>query len=87
MMKKNKIIKLIGSDKCKKCDLLFGLIDHHIKQKYLTIRIEKIQSISDEAINLAIDFDINTIPFAVFNNKILVFSEQIAINDLEKFLT
>jgi len=84
-MKKNKI-KFVGSDNCKKCVILFNLIKDYIKQKKLDMVIEKINAISDEAINLAIDFDINTVPFAIFKNKKIIYTKEINNNDLENFL-
>jgi thioredoxin-like negative regulator of GroEL len=85
-MSKNNIIKVIGSDNCEDCFALFNLIEDCIKQKGLDVEIEKIQSISDEAIDLAMEFEINTIPFAVFRDKKLVFSKKTTDKDLDIFL-
>lgn len=87
MMKKNKIIKIATTNKCKKCTIFFNIIDNYIKQNHLEIKIKKIESVSDDAINLAMQFDIDKIPFAIYGNKKLVFSDQISIGELEQFLT
>jgi len=83
MTQKNKIIKVIGSDNCKECALLLNLIEDYITQKELDIAIVKISSVSDEAIDIAINFDINTIPFAIFNNKKIVFDKTTCPSDLK----
>ena len=84
-MPKNNIIKVIGTDGCKDCDILFNLIDNYVKHKNLNIKIEKIQSISNESIDLAIEFEINKIPFAIFNNKKIVFDEKTNRSNLKDF--
>jgi len=85
MTKANKIIKVIGDDGCKDCAVLLDLINEYVRQKKLEVKIEKIQSVSDEAIDLAVEFDINKIPFAIFENKKLVFDKETGENDLNDF--
>ena len=84
MTQKNKI-KIIGSDNCEDCLLLLTILEDYIKHKDLNIEIEKIQSISDEAIDLAIEFGINKIPFAIFNNKKLVFDKKTNRTSIKDF--
>jgi len=84
MTQKNKI-KVIGSDNCQDCEILFNLINDYVKHKNLDIEIEKIQSISDEAIDLAIEFEINKIPFAIFNKKKIVFDKKTNRSHLKDF--
>ena len=84
----NNTVKVIGADNCLDCMVLFCLIEDYIKQKKLDVKIEKIQSISDEAINLAIEFNINTIPFAIFNKNMLIFDKKTTNrSDIEDFFT
>ena len=87
MAKKNNTIKVIGANNCEDCLILFNLLEDYIKHKGLNIEIEKVQSISDEAIDLAINFEINKIPFAVFNKKKLVFDKQTNRSHLKDFFT
>jgi len=84
MTPKNKI-KVIGSKNCKECEILLNIIEDYIDQKRLNIEIEKIDSISDEAIDLAINFEINTIPFAIFNDRKIVFDDKLNRSDLKEF--
>ena len=85
MTKKNKTIKVIGADNCEDCTILLNLIEDYIKHKKLDIKVEKIQSISDEAIDLAIEFEINKIPFAIFNKKKIVFDKKTNRSNLKDF--
>ena len=86
MMKtNNNFIKIVGSDNCKDCSMLFNLIKDYIEQNNLNIKIQKLFSLSNEAIDLAIDFDINTIPFAIFNNKKIVFNKKTSRDELDDF--
>ena len=86
MTKKSKIIKIIGEDNCADCAILFNLINECIKAKNLDVEIKKIRSISNEALDLAVDFDINTIPFAIFKKKKIVFNKNTSKNDIEEFV-
>ena len=85
MTQKNKTIKVIGADNCEDCITLLNLISDYVECKGIDVKIEKIQSVSDEAINLAIQFEINKIPFAIFNNKKIVFDKKTNKNDLKDF--
>jgi predicted thioredoxin/glutaredoxin len=85
-MLKNNIIKIIGADNCKDCNILFNLIKDYVQQKKINIKIEKINSISDEAMNLSINFNINTVPFAIFNDNKIIFNQNITIRDIKDFL-
>jgi len=87
MTKKNNIIKVIGADNCEDCVILLNLIEDYVKYKNIDIIIEKIQSISDEAIDLAIEFNINKIPFAIFNKKKIVFDKNTNKSNLKDFFT
>lgn len=80
-------IKLIGSDNCEDCLLLLTILEDYIKEEDLNIEIEKIQSISDEAIDIAIEQDINKIPFAIYNKKKLIFDKQTNRSKIKEFLT
>ena len=82
----NKIVKIIGSDHCKSCSILYDLIKNYIEQKKINIKIKKINSTSDEAIDLAMNFEINSIPFAIFKNKKIIFYKTINKDDLKNFL-
>ena len=84
MTQKNKI-KLIGSDNCEDCLLLLTILEDYIKEKDLNIEIEKIQSISDEAIDIAISFEINKIPFAIFNKKKIIFDKKTNRSHIKDF--
>jgi thiol-disulfide isomerase/thioredoxin len=84
MTPKNKI-KVIGSDNCEDCLLLLTILEDYVKEKDLNIEIEKIQSISDEAIDLALEFEINKIPFAIFNKKKIVFNKKTNRSHLKDF--
>jgi predicted thioredoxin/glutaredoxin len=85
-MLKNNIIKIVGADNCKDCNILFNLVNDYVQQKKMNIKIEKIHSISDEAIDLSINFNINTVPFAIFNDNKIIFNRNITISDIKDFL-
>ena len=78
---KNKIF-LVGESNCDDCSKLYEAIYSFLEENNIDLTIEKIDASSDEAIEISIELDINTIPFAFYGKNTLVYGYKLDIGKL-----
>ena len=84
--KDNNSIKIVGAENCENCKKFEKRIFDYLLKCNLSIDIEKMDCLSDKSIDLSCKYDINSIPFAIYQTRYLIFSNQMNESDIKMFI-
>lgn len=83
-MKLNNNIIFSGNPKEFESVFILRKIKRIIMKRELPIILEEIDYLSEKSIELSMEYNINTIPFAIFKDRVFVYRDGIEEGKLEK---